>query len=213
MDRRQPALLQYLHWYGHDSFRLDKPMVIYLDPWKLPPGAPTADLILVTHEHHDHCSPDDVASIRGPNTRLIASASAAAKLPPPVTVMKAGDSLTVGEVTVEAVFAYNVDKAFHPKQAGHLGFVLEMLGERLYFAGDTDVIPEMSKIRCDVALLPVSGVYVMTAEEAVEAARQIRPRVAVPMHYGAGVAGDPDDAERFAQACPVPVVVLRPEKT
>ncbi len=211
MDSSQPALLQQLHWYGHDAFRLDRPLVIYIDPWRLPPGAPPADLILVTHDHHDHCSPEDIAAIRRPATRLVANASAAAKLSPPVSVVRPGDSLSVGEVRIEVVPAYNLDKAFHPKEAGHVGYVLELLGERLYFAGDTDVIPEMSDIRCDIALLPVSGVYVMTAEEAVEAARRIRPRVAVPMHYGAGVAGGPEDAEAFARAAPVPVVVLQSE--
>jgi L-ascorbate metabolism protein UlaG (beta-lactamase superfamily) len=165
----------------------------------------------VTHDHHDHCSPEDIATIRTPTTRVVANPSAAAKLSPPVSIVRPGDSLSVGEVRIEAVPAYNLDKAFHPKEAGHVGYVLELLGERLYFAGDTDVIPEMSDIRCDVALLPVSGVYVMTAEEAVEAARQIRPRVAVPMHYGAGVAGGPEDAEAFAAAAPVPVVVLQAE--
>ena len=211
MDSSQPALLQQLPWYGHDAFRLDRPLVIYIDPWRLPPGAPPADLILVTHDHHDHCSPEDIAAIRRPTTRLVANPSAAAKLSPPVSVVRPGDSLSVGEVRVEVVPAYNLDKAFHPKEAGHVGYVLELLGERLYFAGDTDVIPEMSDIRCDIALLPVSGVYVMTAEEAVEAARRIRPRVAVPMHYGAGVAGGPEDAEAFARAAPVPVVVLQSE--
>jgi L-ascorbate metabolism protein UlaG (beta-lactamase superfamily) len=209
MDSSQPALLQHLHWYGHDSFRLDRPMVIYLDPWRLPPGAPAADLILVTHHHHDHCSPEDVAAIRRPTTRLVANASAAAKLTPPVSIVAPGDRLKVEEVEIEAVPAYNLDKSFHPKEEAHVGFVLELLGERLYFAGDTDVIPEMSEIRCDVALLPVSGVYVMTADEAVEAARRIRPRLAIPMHYGAGVAGGPEDAATFARSAPVPVVVLQ----
>jgi len=212
MDSSQPALLQQLHWYGHDTFRLDRPMVIYLDPWRLPPGAPPADLILVTHHHHDHCSPEDIAAIRRPTTQVVANASAAAKLTPPVSIVAPGDRLVVGDVTIEAVPAYNLDKAFHPKEEAHVGYVLELLGERLYFAGDTDTIPEMSDIRCDVALLPVSGVYTMTADEAVEAARRVRPRVAVPMHYGAGVAGGLEDAQHFAAAAPVPVVVLEAEK-
>jgi len=141
----------------------------------------------------------------------VANASAAAKLSPPVSVVAPGDRLTVGDVVIEAVPAYNLDKSFHPKEEAHVGYVLELLGERLYFAGDTDAIPEMSDIRCDVALLPVSGVYVMTADEAVEAARRIRPRVAIPMHYGAGVAGGPDDAATFARLATVPVVVLQSE--
>jgi L-ascorbate metabolism protein UlaG (beta-lactamase superfamily) len=106
-------------------------------------------------------------------------------------------------VTIQAVPAYNVNKfrspgvPFHPQSSRHNGYVVTVGQERLYFAGDTDHIPEMADIKCDVALLPVSGTYVMTAEEAAQAARTIRPRVAVPMHYGAGVAGTATDAERF----------------
>ena len=196
-------LLKNLHWLGHDSFRLDGPPVIYFDPWKLPRRPPKADIVLVSHEHGDHCSPDDVKKVSGSDTVIVASQDAAPKLRGDVRVMRPGDKVTIGEVTVEAVPAYNISKfrspgvPFHPKPALHNGYVVTMGGERIYFAGDTDHIPEMAEIDCDVALLPVSGTYVMTAEEAVEAAKAIQTRVAVPMHYGAGVVGTAQDAERF----------------
>jgi L-ascorbate metabolism protein UlaG (beta-lactamase superfamily) len=207
----QPALLKDLHWLGHDTFRIDRPATIYIDPWKLPPGSPPADLILVSHHHHDHCSPEDVESVRRATTIVVANATAAGKLQAPVRVLQPGKALEAAGVTVEAVAAYNVDKKFHPQAEGHLGFIVHLGGERLYFAGDTDLIPEMTGLVCDVALLPVSGVYTMTAEEAARAAGVIRPRVAVPMHYGAGVAGSADDAETFRKNCPVPVIVLKME--
>ena len=207
----RPVLLQSLHWLGHDTFRIDRPATIYIDPWRLPPGSRPADLILVSHHHHDHCSPKDVESIRREATIVVANATAAGKLRSPVRVLQRGKSIEVGGVTVEAVAAYNVDKKFHPRDEGHIGFILHLGGERLYFAGDTDLIPEMTGLACDVALLPVSGVYTMTAEEAARAAGVIRPRVAVPMHYGAGVAGSDDDAETFRKQCPVPVEILKME--
>jgi len=207
----RPALLSRLHWLGHDSFRLDGPPVVYFDPWHLPKNSPPADVILVSHEHHDHCSPDDIRAIRRPDTTIVANPSAAAALEPPVSILRAGEEITLGGMRVRAVPAYNIDKPFHPKTAGHVGYVVFVGGESLYFAGDTDAIPEMEKLGTDVALLPVSGKYVMTAEEAVQAARLIGPKVAVPMHYGAGVAGSPDDAERFKRLSPVPVVVFTQE--
>ena len=214
----RPALLENLHWLGHDTFRIDRPATIYIDPWKLPPGSPAADLVLVSHHHYDHCSPDDVESVRQETTVVVANASAAAKLRSPVRVIGPGKSVTLrfpakttAGVTIEAVPAYNIDKKFHPRDEGHVGFILHLGSERLYFAGDTDLIPEMTGLACDVALLPVSGTYTMTALEAARAAGVIRPRVAVPMHYGAGVAGSPDDAEVFRQQCPVPVVILKME--
>jgi L-ascorbate metabolism protein UlaG (beta-lactamase superfamily) len=208
MAEPRPTLLQHLHWLGHDSFRIDHPKVIYLDPWRLPPGSPPADLILVSHDHYDHCSPEDVESIRVQATIVVANASAAAKLRAPVRVLQAGKSIEAAGVKVEAVPAYNIGKKFHPRDAGHIGFIVHLGSERLYFAGDTDFIPEMTGLACDVALLPVSGTYTMTADEAVRAAGAIRPKVAVPMHFGAGVAGSAADAETFRKKSPVPVVIL-----
>ena len=162
MSMSAPKLLAKLHRLGHDSFRFDGPPVIYFDPWKLPSGSPRAGLILVSHEHFDHCSPDDVKKISGPATVVIASATAAAKLPG-ARILRPGEKTTVGAVTVEAVAAYNVNKfrsagvPFHPRQAAHNGYIVTLDGERLYHAGDTDHIPEMAGLRCDVALLPISG--------------------------------------------------------
>jgi L-ascorbate metabolism protein UlaG (beta-lactamase superfamily) len=200
-------MLDKLHWLGHDSFRIDGPPVIYIDPWKLKGRPAQADLVLVSHEHHDHCSAEDIDRVRGPNTVVIASPPAAAKLGRNVRVIRAGEKQQVGAVTIEAVPAYNVGKRFHPKEAGGVGFVITLGEMRLYFAGDTDLIPEMAEIECDVALLPVSGTYVMTAEEAARAAGHIQPHVAVPMHYGAGVAGTESDAQRFKALCPPDIEV------
>jgi L-ascorbate metabolism protein UlaG (beta-lactamase superfamily) len=195
------GLIDHLHWLGHDSFRIDGPPVVYFDPWKLHGPLPTADLVLVSHEHHDHCSPDDVAKVSDPKTVIVANAGAAAMLPG-AQVVRPGDDLQVCGVLVEAVPAYNVTKfrapgvPFHPREAAHVGYVVTIEGVRVYFAGDTDYISEMRLLRCDVALLPVSGIYTMTAEEAAEAARALNPQIAVPMHFGSGI-GTLADGERF----------------
>jgi len=195
-------LLKRLNWLGHDSFRLDGPPVMYFDPVNLGSDPPKADLVLVSHEHYDHCSPDDVAKIGGPGTVVLASSSAAGRLPG-ARAVRPGDRLTVAGVEVEAVPAYNINKfrspgvPFHPKNAGHVGYVVTVEGVRLYFAGDTDEVPEMADIKCDIALLPVSGTYVMTVEEAVQAACTLQPQIVVPMHYGGDI-GTPEDGPRFA---------------
>jgi L-ascorbate metabolism protein UlaG (beta-lactamase superfamily) len=212
-------MIENIHWLGHDSFRLDGSRTVYIDPWKLSAGAPPADLILITHEHYDHFSPDDIARVATPRTTLIGPASVTAQVDGVATVtLSAGETATVSGVIVTAVAAYNIDKfrepgeVFHPPAAGGLGYVVELDGRRVYHAGDTDAIPEMRDVRCDVALLPVSGTYVMTAEEAAQACRMISATAVAPMHFG-DIVGTDADAVRFQGLCEIPVTVLPLEQS
>lgn len=191
-------ILSKIVWLGHDGFRIDANKTVYIDPYQIEEGPP-ADLILITHEHFDHCSPDDVAKIQQPGSVIVTEKDSAAKLSGDVRVVKVGDTLTIDNMTIQAVPAYNTNKDFHPKGNGWLGFIVEVDGVKVYHAGDTDYIPEMKDFNTDIALLPVSGTYVMTADEAVEAALAINPKVAIPMHYGAIVGGG-QDAENFKKA-------------
>jgi L-ascorbate metabolism protein UlaG (beta-lactamase superfamily) len=211
-------LLSALDWLGHAGFRLRTGRAtIYLDPYRVSPDAPKADLILVTHGHYDHFSPQDVELLSHKGTWLVAPAAVAERVSGNVVSIAPGEMLEaelVGGVAVAAVAAYNTSKRdaegnlFHPPEAGWVGYDLNVRGERLYHAGDTDVIPEMDSVAgVDVALLPVSGTYVMTAGEAAEAARRIQPRVAVPMHWGEHL-GTREDALAFARQAPVEVTIL-----
>ena len=201
-------LIKKMTWLGHDCFRIEAEKTIYFDAFEISSG-PQADIILITHDHYDHCSPDDVAKIQGPNTVIVTEKDSAKKLSGDVRVVKAGDSIDITGLVVHAVPSYNIDKDFHPKKNGWLGYIIDVEGIKLYHAGDTDFIPEMSDITVDIALLPVSGTYVMTADEAVRAALVIKPRVAIPMHYGS-IVGDEHDAVRFKTALEgeIDVVIL-----
>jgi len=200
-------------WLGHDTFKISAEKVIYTDPYQISKADP-ADIILITHGHSDHCTADDVAKISKPDTIIVAPAECAAKLRGyTIQVVRPGDKVTVEGITIEAVPAYNVNKfrspgqPFHPQANGKVGFVFTVGNQRIYHAGDTDLIPEMSSIACDIALLPVSGTYVMTAEEAAQAANLIKPRLAIPMHYGA-IVGTVSDADTFKKLCRIPVTIL-----
>ena len=172
--------------------------MIYIDPWKLG-DVPKADLILITHDHPDHCSPEDVAKIQHTGTVIVTEKDSAKKLTGDVRIIKQGESLTMDGVTIEAVPSYNMDKAFHPKKNDWLGFIVETEVVRIYHAGDTDFIREMKNFRVDIALLPVSGTYVMTSEQAAKAAMAINPKRAIPMHYGT-IVGSDEDALTFKKA-------------
>jgi len=197
---------------GHDGFRLEKgPVCIYVDPFKLDPSlVKAATAVLITHEHFDHLSIEDLQKVVSPETIIVCHPQSRAALDKikygEVRVLRPGESTELAGVKVTAVPAYNTNKyrdpvtklVYHPKEDGKLGYLIDMGGTRIYHAGDTDDIPEMEEIACDVALLPVSGTYVMTAEEAAEAARKIAPKVAIPMHYGS-IVGEEADAQTFAK--------------
>lgn len=185
-------------WLGHDGFRIESDKIIYIDPFQISDG-PSADIILVSHEHFDHCSPDDIARIQKPETVIITDEQSAAKLSGDIRVVLPNQSVTVDGVKIETVPSYNTDKAFHPQANNWLGFIVEVEGVRIYHTGDADFIPEMKSIQTDIALLPVSGTYVMDASQAVEAALAIKPKLAIPMHYGS-IVGSEADAVAFKAA-------------
>ncbi len=190
---------------GHDTFRIAGSKIIYTDPFKLS-RREDADIVLLSHEHFDHLSVEDLEKVCTPGTTIVASPLCADGVKnlrvKEKLFMDPNAKVKVGKVEIETVPAYNVNKfrepgkAFHPQGEKRLGFVVRLDGTSIYYAGDTDLIPEMKNIRCDIALLPVSGTYVMTPEEAAEAAETIRPKIAVPMHYGA-IVGSAADAEKF----------------
>jgi L-ascorbate metabolism protein UlaG (beta-lactamase superfamily) len=207
--------LKNVHWLGHDTFRIEAAGVIYTDPFRIKDkdAAEKADIILITHEHQDHCSSEDVRKIAKAETIIVTTPSCAPKLSGNVKIIRKGDTIEIAGVKVEAVPAYNVDKKYHPKEHDGVGYVVTIKGLRLYLAGDTDHIPEMKALKnINIAFLPVSGTSVMTAEEAVKAAFDIKPDVAVPMHYGA-IIGTRLNAELFAEKLrhKIEVVIMKEE--
>ena len=190
-----------LAWLGHSGFRWSGSRIIYFDPWEA--GGPAADLILITHDHFDHCDPPTVKALCGPQTRIVTEPASAARLKAEgfnqVTVMAPGDEIEIAGARLKAVPAYNTNKDFHPRDKNYLGFIVTLDGLSLYHAGDTDRIEEMKGLKAQVALLPVSGTYVMTAEEAVQAALDISPAMVIPMHFNKIVC-DESMARAFAEA-------------
>lgn len=167
----------------HSSIRLAGEKTVYFDPWKIEGEPHDADLILVTHEHHDHYSPEDIAKLRKPGTVLAVPAHMA-EMEPEAAMVEPGGAYVLAGLQVQTVAAYNVGRPFHPKENGNVGYVVELDGVRYYVAGDTDFVPETAEVRCDVALVPVGGKYTMDAPQAAAMVNAIHPRIAVPTHYG-----------------------------
>ncbi len=211
-------------WLGHDTFRLSNSTVVYIDPYRLKRAQGIkADILLISHEHFDHLSKDDIKKVIKDDTIIVTTEQCAKELKDmkvkEVKVVKPWDKVSIKGVDIEAVPAYNTNKInpdtkrpFHPKEANMLGFIVTMNNVRIYHAGDTDAIEEMSRFsNIDIALLPVSGTYVMTADEAIQAVNMIKPKIAIPMHYGT-IVGSEDDAKRFKGLASCEVNILEPEE-
>lgn len=197
-----------LQWLGHASFRIYyEDTVIYIDPWKIKDSPHDATLVLVSHSHYDHYSPDDVAKVSGPETKLLASVDVIANEKKGEAV-KPGLMIELKGVRVTGVAAYNPDKQFHPKENNWIGFTIEIGSKLIYYAGDTDLTEYMKALKdIDIAILPVGGTYTMNAEQAVEAIGHIEPKLAIPYHWG-DIVGSLNDADKFAEMADCRVIVL-----
>ncbi|MHA2249636.1 MAG: MBL fold metallo-hydrolase [Candidatus Kariarchaeaceae archaeon] len=190
-----------IRWLGHDSFLIKaKGKNIYIDPYKIEESdLPNADIVITSHEHFDHCNADSINSLSTENTVLIGPKSCKERLENEINQklkvleLNPNEKFTAEGFEFSAIPAYNTHRfrspgqPFHPKESGHIGPIINIDGKRIYHAGDTDKIPEMEGLAPDVALIPVSGTYVMDVEEGVEAAKSINAKVTIPMHVGRGI--------------------------
>jgi len=184
-----------ISWAGHSTFVIEGEKVIYTDPYVMPSNPKKADLILITHDHYDHCDVGKVRQIQKADTVIVTTPDCASKLSGNIKIIKPGQNLTVDSVRIRAIPAYNINKSFHPKSNNWVGFVFTVSGTTFYIAGDTDFIPEMKGLKPDVAMLPIGGTYTMNIDEAVKATLAIEPKTVIPMHYNTfnGIEADPQE--------------------
>ena len=208
-----------IQWLGHAGFLLkdSSNKSVCIDPFKVEGASfDPVDVIISTHEHADHCSIEDMQKFLSSDTEVIGIKLAEDKLKEldckAVHYVNPGDTITIKGIEFKIVRAYNINKfrspgkPFHPKEDNKIGVIVNMDGKSIYHAGDTDIIPEMQEINPDVALLPVSGTYVMTAAEALEAAKILKPKLIIPMHFGT-IVGDRTMAEEFKQKIDIEVKI------
>ena len=174
--------------------------VVYIDPFKMNIEPHDADYILITHDHYDHFSPEDIAKVKKEGTVLVVPEKMLAKAEKQsgiseIETVTPGIYKELGNLEIETVPAYNILKPFHPKASGWVGYIVKTNDKRIYIAGDTDATKE---VKCDIALVPIGGTYTMDAKKAAEFINEIRPDIAIPVHYGS-VVGSPGDGEVFAE--------------
>jgi len=198
-----------LNWTGHAGFIIKaEGKIIYIDPYQINSQAIIpADIILITHSHYDHCSLEDISKIAKDNTTIIGPADIQSKISRiqkkiNLKVIEPGNSINIDGINIGAIPSYNINKQFHPKNEYWNGYAIKINNLVIYHAGDTDLIPEMSKLtgKVTIALLPIGGNYTMNSQEAAKAASIIKPQIAIPMHYG-NIIGSSADAQNFSSLC------------
>ena len=185
----------------HSSIKINKAKVIYIDPFKIEDDSHDADIIFITHSHYDHYSEEDIKKIIKENTKIIVTNDLKEKAESitnseNLIVVQPNEKYCVEGINIETIPAYNTNKQFHPKQNNWVGYVIELNGLKYYIAGDTDITDENKTVKCDIAFVPVGGTYTMTAKEAADLINIIKPKMAVPIHYGS-VVGTKQDATDF----------------
>ena len=181
----------------HSSIKITKGIIIYIDPFRINEEKHDADLILITHDHYDHYSPEDIKKVIKKDTIIVAPKTInELNNKENITFVEPNQTYNINGYKIDTIPAYNISKHFHPKENNWIGYIIEIDGLKYYVAGDTDITPENRQIKCDVALIPIGGTYTMDYKEASELINIIKPKIAIPTHYGS-IVGDITDGEKF----------------
>lgn len=198
-------MLTGIQCLGHSTIKINKSQnVIYIDPFKIQENVNDADVIFITHSHYDHFSPEDINKIKNEKTKIIITEDLIQETKNVVfdsnhiIPVKPNNEYEVNSIKFTTIPSYNTNKAFHKKEYNWVGYIIELEGIKYYIAGDTDITEENRSVKCDVAFVPVGGTYTMTANEAAELINEIKPKIAVPIHYGS-IVGTKQDAEKFVK--------------
>lgn len=198
-------MIENLEVLCHSSIKMkNKNIIIYIDPFKIDNDYNDADFIFITHDHYDHYSEEDINKVVNNDTIIVVPDGLITKLmqiginKDKIIVVEPNKKYSVKGINFETVPAYNINKKFHPKESGWVGYLVNLNNTVYYIAGDTDITEENRKVKCDVALVPVGGTYTMDYKEAASLINEIKPQIAVPIHYGS-IVGTKQDAINFTQ--------------
>lgn len=195
-------MLENIEVLCHSSIRINKEKVIYIDPFKINKNYNDADIIFITHDHYDHYSEEDIDKVIKEDTTIVIPKDLLKKLlkkginKNAIIVAEPNKEYETQGINFNTIPAYNINKKFHPKENNWLGYIITINNVKYYVAGDTDITDENRKVKCDVAFVPVGGTYTMDFKEAARLINEIKPKIAVPIHYGS-IVGTEQDARNF----------------
>ena len=195
-------MLENIEVLYHSSIRINIEKTIYIDPFKIDRNYNDADIVFITHDHYDHYSEEDIDKVINETTTIIIPEELLTKLlrkginKNAIITVEPNKNYMVQGIKFETISAYNTNKTFHPKENGWVGYIIIINGIRYYIAGDTDITEENKQVKCDVAFVPVGGTYTMDFKEAASLINEIKPKIAIPIHYGS-IVGTEQDAIDF----------------
>ena len=198
-------MLKGIECLGHSTIKINKDnKIIYIDPYNISDGINDADYIFITHNHYDHFSEEDIKKVKNNETIIIITEDLYTNTLKSgfngmnIITVKPNENYQVEGIKFSTIPAYNTNKTFHPKENNWVGYIIELEGSKYYIAGDTDITDENKKVKCDVAFVPVGGTYTMDFKEAAHLINEIKPKIAVPIHYGS-IVGTNQDATDFVK--------------
>ncbi|MFN3411598.1 MAG: MBL fold metallo-hydrolase [Exilispira sp.] len=200
-------MLEKIYHLGHASIKIIKNFTIYIDPFNIKESSYDSDFIFCTHSHFDHLSIKDIKKILKPSSVLIVpeeSEDKVSELQIKILTVEPGKQYSIGSLLFSTTYAYNIGKQFHPKEKKWVGYIIQIDNTRYYIAGDTDSVPEIQNLNVDVAFLPVGGTYTMNWKEAAILANKLKPKYAIPIHFG-DVVGSISDANSFIAELKSPI--------
>ena len=197
-------MLENIEVLCHSSIKINKEKIMYIDPFRINKNYNDADIIFITHDHYDHYSEEDIDKIKKQDTIIVAPKKLFTKIlekgfeKDNIITVEPNKKYNVKGINFETIPAYNINKQFHPKENAWVGYIIELEGVKYYIAGDTDITPENKEVKCDVAFVPVGGTFTMNYKEAAELVNEIKPKIAIPIHYGS-IVGTEQDAIDFSK--------------
>lgn len=195
-------MIKNIECLGHSTIKIKNNKVIYVDPYKIKKDYNDADIIFITHAHYDHFSEEDINKVKNENTIIVITSDIYKKVlelgfvEKQIIIVEPDNSYKIDNIEFNTISSYNINKKFHPKENKWVGYIIKINNIKYFIPGDTDITQENKKVKCDVAFLPVGGTYTMNAEEAACLANQIKPKIAIPIHYGV-IVGTSKEAQDF----------------
>ena len=166
----------------HASIKLEGNKIIYIDPYQITEPLHDADYIFITHDHYDHYDEESINNLQNNKTKIIVPKCLNNKIHD--LIVEPIQEYLIDDIKFKTIPSYNINKVFHPKEKEYVGYNILLEGKYYYIMGDTDVTIEAKNVDCDVCFVPVGGTYTMNLDEAVTFINELKPKKAIPIHYG-----------------------------